>query len=266
MHFDELLKIARQRFQEEGEMSIPSSWGQGRTVFGGVSAALLYTAMQSKLNTERELRTLNTNFVGPLLVDVPFHFQVEVLREGKSVSQLSARLIQNDQVVVFQQACFGFERDSKIRVENSNNHIMPSPDELPRFPDVAKGAPNYTAHIDLALARGHLPFTASKDSHSYGWMRFKQAPSVITDAHLICLVDAWPPGVLQMMSQPAPASTMMWNLEFIHPHEPVGVEDWFAYQSHTRQAAQGYAHAEANVWNNVGQLVAISRQSIAIFD
>ncbi|MCL9775243.1 acyl-CoA thioesterase [Vibrio methylphosphonaticus] len=266
MHFDKLIEQATQCALNDGSMTIPSSWGQGRTVFGGVSAAILYAAMRSKLKIDRALRSLNTNFVGPLLVDAPFHFQFEVLREGKSVSQICARLIQNDQVVVFQQACFGSDRDSQIRVKNSDNHIMPDPNELPLFPDVAKGAPNYTAHIDLALARGHLPFTSSKDSHSYGWMRFKQAPQEITDAHLICLVDAWPPGVLQMMELPAPASTMMWNLEFIHPHEPVGVEDWFAYQSHTRQAAQGYAHAEANVWNNVGQLVAISRQSIAIFD
>jgi acyl-CoA thioesterase len=59
---------------------------------------------------------------------------------------------------------------------------------------------------------------------------------------------------------------MMWNLEFIHPHRSVLPEDWFAYQSHTRQAAEGYAHAQANMWNNRGDLVAVSRQSIAIFD
>lgn len=266
MHFDDLIEKAKQCSETGEHMAIPASWGQGRTVFGGLSSALLYTVMRSHASDERVLRSLNTNFVGPLLVDVPFIFEVEILREGKSVSQLSARIIQNGQVAVFQQGCFGADRDSNINVKNNDNHIMPLPDELPRFSDVAQGAPNYTSHIDLALARGHLPFSSSKDSHTWGWMRFKQAPKQITDAHLICLVDAWPPGVLQMMSTPSPASSMMWNLEFIHPHQPVSPEDWFAYQSHTRQAAEGYAHAQANIWNNKGQLVAVSRQSIAIFD
>lgn len=266
MHFDELITKAELCAQTGEHMCIPASWGQGRTVFGGLSAALLYTVMQSYVSGERVLRSLNTNFVGPLVVDVPFTFEVEVLREGKSVSQLSARIVQNNTVAVFQQGCFGADRESDIVVKNNDNHIMPLPNDLPRFPTVEQGAPNYTSHIDLALARGHLPFSASKDSHTWGWMRFKVPPQEVTDTHLICLVDAWPPGVLQMMSTPAPASTMMWNLEFIHPHRPVQAEDWFAYQSHTRQAADGYAHAQANIWNNRGDLVAVSRQSIAIFD
>ncbi len=193
MHFDELIAKAKLCAKTGEHMSIPASWGQGRTVFGGLSASLLYTVMQSHLIGERVLRSLNTNFVGPLLVDVPFTFEVEVLREGKSVSQLSARLVQNGQVAVFQQGCFGADRESKIVVNNNDNHIMPVPDDLPRFPSIEQGAPNYTSHIDLALARGHLPFTASKDSHTWGWMRFKVSPESISDAHLICLVDAWLP-------------------------------------------------------------------------
>ncbi len=106
MHFDELLEKAKQCAQTGEHMAIPSSWGQGRTVFGGLSASLLYTVMQSKVNGERVLRSLNTNFVGPLLVDVPFTFEVEVLREGKSVSQMSARLIQNGSGCCFSARMF----------------------------------------------------------------------------------------------------------------------------------------------------------------
>jgi hypothetical protein len=32
-------------------------------------------------------------------------------------------------------------------------------------------------------------------------------------------IDIWPPTVLQMLSWPAMANTMGWNLEFIHPHQ-----------------------------------------------
>lgn len=97
-------------------------------------------------------------------------------------------------------------------------------------------------------------------------MRFSEAPAEVTDAHLIALIDAWPPTILQMLRWPAPASTMSWNLEFIHPHGPVAGDDWFAYQADTRQAADGYCHSEANIWDTRGELIAISRQIIAVFD
>ncbi|MCJ2375507.1 thioesterase family protein [Vibrio sp. ZSDZ34] len=266
MHFDQLLYQAQAFADNDIAMIIPENWGQGRTVFGGVSAALLYAAMQTRVEKGRALRSLTTNFVGPLLVNTPFTFEVEMLREGKSASQITGRIIQNGQVAVIQQGCFGGDRTSNIEVENQERHSMPAPEGLEKLPDIGAGAPHFTQNFDYAIAQGGMPYSGSDDSRCYGWMRFKHAPEAITDAHLISLIDCWPPGVLQMMKVPSPASTMMWNLEFIHPHQPVVPDDWFAYQANTRQAAQGYAHAEANIWDATGELVAISRQSIAVFD
>ncbi len=266
MHIDNLLGQARQFSHSPTTMSFPESWAQGRTAFGGLSAALLYSAMQSKVAQGRALRSLTTNFVGPLLADDPFTFEVELLREGKSASQVTGRIIQNSQVVVIQQGCFGNERISDIKVSNSDKHQMPTSDQLPKLPFIPDITPNFLQNFDLAVAGGELPYSNGALSHIDGWMRFKHAPSELTDAHLICLIDTWPPCVLQMMKKPAPVSTMMWNLEFIHPHRPIAPEEWFAYQSNTRQAAGGYAHTEANIWDCTGELVAISRQSIAVFD
>ncbi len=96
-------------------------------------------------------------------------------------------------------------------------------------------------------------------------MRFKEQPSHFYDAHLIALIDIWPPTVLQLLHQPAMASTMSWNLEFIHPHQKISGHDWFAYQAQTRHAADGYVHTEANIWDKHGTLVAICRQVVAVF-
>jgi len=266
MHIDTLLSQAQQIAAESLPMTLSPDWAQGRTAFGGVSAALLYTAMQSKVLPGRALRSLTTNFVGPLVADTPFRFEVELLREGKSASQVVARSLQNDQVVVIQQGCFGGERGSALVVENHDSHAMPAAEQCELFPMVNGVTPSFIQHMDLALVAGQLPYTGSSDSHTHGWMRFKQPPKQISDAHLICLIDAWPPAVIQMMKRPSPASTMSWNLEFIHPHQPVAPDDWFAYQAHTRQSAAGYAHTEANIWDAAGELVAISRQSVAVFE
>ncbi|GAA5216953.1 thioesterase family protein [Corallincola platygyrae] len=265
MHIDELLEAAVLTADSQTTMTLPEDWTQGRTVFGGLSAALLYVVIKNQVAAERPLRSLSTNFVGPLLTDTSFSFEVELLREGKSASQLSARIVQQGQVAVIQQACFGAERGSDITVKQTDDHQLSSPkieQQLPFIPDVT---PKFIQHIDLAIVDGAMPYTGALQSSLDGWMRFRNPPNRITDAHLICLIDAWPPAVLQMMKQLAPASTMAWNLEFIHPHQPIAPDDWFAYKAYTRQAANGYAHLEANIWDSAGELVAISRQCVTVF-
>ncbi|WP_346433339.1 hypothetical protein [Paraglaciecola aquimarina] len=68
-----------------------------------------------------------------------------------------------------------------------------------------------------------------------------------------------------MFRLPKMSSTMNWSLEFIYPHNPMKNDDWCGYQAITRQASDGYAHTEANVWDSAGNLIAISRQVVTVF-
>ncbi|AWL12078.1 Acyl-CoA hydrolase [Saliniradius amylolyticus] len=264
MHIDELL--AQVNDDQDLSVTVPKSWAQGRTVFGGLSAGLLYQAMKQRVAKDRVLRSLTTNFVGPLLTEQPFTIEVEVLREGKNASQATARAIQDGKVSVVSQACFGVARDSKVKVENQTTHQMEKPRKANFLPQIPKVTPKFFQHMQLAIEEGGIPFTGKKNANYRGWMRFKKPPREVTDAHLIALADAWPPAILQKLRWPAPASTMSWNLDFIHPHSPVDPKEWFAYQVETRQAGDGYAHSEANIWDDKGELVALSRQIIAVFD
>ena len=73
MDFDSLIAIARTQHQQpEMLISVPKDWSQGRTVFGGLSAAMLYSAAREYIEEDRPLRSMTTNFVGPLLFDTPF--------------------------------------------------------------------------------------------------------------------------------------------------------------------------------------------------
>lgn len=269
MNFDQLLESATAHALnplENPSVTIPKDWGQGRTCFGGLSAALLYIAIKQQVDEDRFMRSFNCNFVGPLLTDTPFTIEIEVLRQGKNASQVLAKAIQHEKVCVLCQVSFGVSRTSKISVPNTDTHDMALPKKPKFMPQIPKVTPKFLRHFELAINDGSLPFTASKKSHIHGWMRFKERPEITTDAHLICMIDAWPPTVLQMLRWPAPASTMCWNLEFIHPHSEFGIDDWFAYQVHTRQAEDGYGRTEGNIWDQAGELIAISRQTVAIFD
>ncbi|MCF5105023.1 thioesterase family protein, partial [Pseudomonas proteolytica] len=90
MRFSDLLDAAR---NNPLDVSIPAQWAQGRATFGGLVAALQYEALRAQVPADRPLRSLAVTFVGPVAPDVSASYQVEVLREGKAVSQLLGRVV-----------------------------------------------------------------------------------------------------------------------------------------------------------------------------
>ena len=244
---------------------VPDSWSQGRTVFGGISAGLLYQAIVNQSETPLVLRSLSAHFLRPLQVDTPFAIQVDILRQGKNTAIIEARALQAGAVCASITACFGVARATKVVVKAEDQHGMRPPKRGHMMMKIPGVGPAFLRHVDLDIVTGGLPFLGKKSATYAGYMRFKKAPAVVTDAHIIALIDCWPPTVLQMFKGPAPASTLSWNLEFIHPHRPIAPADWLAYHATTRQSDEGYAHTEANIWDAEGKLVAISRQVVAVF-
>lgn len=267
MKIDALIELASKHSQQPSSpFIIPKDWSQGRTVFGGISAAMLYRAAREYVTADRLIRSITTNFVGPLIYDEAFTIQVEVLREGKNVSQVLARAVQDDKNCVIAQCCFGKPRESRISVKNTDTHDLELPTKAQFIPNIPKVTPKFLQHFDLSISSGGLPFTGRKSSHYDGWMRCNDAEKQISEAHVIAMIDAWPPTLIQQLRWPAPASTVSWNLEFIYPHSKLMPNDWFAYKNHTRQAADGYGHAEATIWDMHGKAIALSRQTVAVFD
>lgn len=267
MHIDDYLEQAlKHKNEPDLSFKIDKKWAQGRTVYGGLSASMLFAAARAYVAPERVLRSMTTNFVGPLLAESPFLISVEVVRAGKNVSQIQARALQDGKNCVVCQFCFGEDRDSKIVVENNEYHGLIEPKKGNFIPQIPKVTPKFLQHFDLAIEQGGIPFTGKKTSEYYGWMRYKKPPQAISDAHIVGIIDTWPPTLLQMLRWPAPASTVSWNLEFIHPHRTILPTDWFAYKCNTRQAAGGYGHTEATIWDSHGEVIALSRQTVAVFD
>ena len=113
MRFSDLLDAVR---SQPLELSIPAEWAQGRASFGGLVAALQYEAMRAKVPADRPVRSLAITFVGPVEPEVPVSFEVDVLREGKAVSQVLGRAMQKGQVVTLIQGSFGASRPSEVAV------------------------------------------------------------------------------------------------------------------------------------------------------
>ncbi len=119
MTFNQLLDAVR---ANPDSVSIPPSWAQGRAAFGGLMAAMVYETMRLKISDNRPVRSLAISFVAPAAADVPIRFEVEVLREGKAVSTLLGRAVQDGQVVTLVQGNFGAGRPSVVEVAGVAGH------------------------------------------------------------------------------------------------------------------------------------------------
>jgi acyl-CoA thioesterase len=100
---------------ESPQIHVPDDWMQGRTVYGGLVAALALQSMRAHVPLERKVRTLFVSFIGPLDAK-PFYIQTGQLRSGKSVTTVESRVLQNDAICCTALGSFGADRDSRIRI------------------------------------------------------------------------------------------------------------------------------------------------------
>jgi acyl-CoA thioesterase len=254
--------------EKQDHIVIPEGWGQGRALYGGLVGALLVKKAQQLLGEQHKvLRSAFINFVGPVSVGEA-QLQAEVLREGKSVTGIQVRLVQNQQVQSVLVASFGSPRESMIQVpSNVTAPSFATPEQGTPFSYLSGISPEFIQHYDAVWSEGAFPFSASEQPDFGGWMRFKAAQQIsqLELPHLFALVDMWPPAVLSMYNRIAPASSLTWTLDLIQWPSDVSGQDWWQYQVKTDYAADGYAHTQAHIWDKQGQLVAISRQTVTTF-
>jgi acyl-CoA thioesterase len=264
MTFYQLIQAVRANPQQ---MQVPATWGQGRAGFGGLAVALVFEAMRAKVPQDRPVRSLAVTFVGPLAVDVPVSFEAEVLREGKAVSQILGRAVQNGRVVTLVQGSFGAARTSSIDVPALAAPPMKAVTECQELPYIAKVTPEFTRYLAMRWAVGGMPFSNNKSREMGGWVRLREHDPLeeLTATHLLALVDAWPPAVLPHLSAPAAGSSLTWTIEFMQPLPVLTTADWCMYHAEVEHARDGYGHIAAGLWSPNGELLALSRQTVTVF-
>lgn len=245
-------------------IDIPAGWTQGRANYGGLVAALLYARMAGVLDTPRVLRSATVSFVGPVATG-PATVTARVLREGKSVVQVEAHLLQDGEVQAAMLASFGAPRESALAVGASPAPAFPRPDDLPALPYLPGITPEFTQHFDFRWGHGSFPFSGADLPEMGGWMRLKDARTEFDYADLFLLIDAWPPAVLPMVKGVAPGSSLCWTLEPIQVPPGKTAGHWWQYLAQTDYFHDGYGHCNARVWDDEGRLVAISRQTVVVF-
>ena len=259
MNFSEALRSTRGKLDTQ----VPEGWMQGRAAFGGLMAALVYQAIEEQADSA-PLRSLTISFVAPASQGALAR-SADILRRGSSVTQIEGRATQDGQVVTAALASFGRPRNSSIDVALPAAPEFNAPDDCQAFPDIEGLTPEFARHFDYRIALGALPYSGISETRFGGWVRFRDCDDAVTVGHLLALIDAWPPAVLQMLSELAPASSLTWTLELMEPLSQCRAGDWWKYLAEIEQAGDGYAVIQAKIWDAEGKPVALSRQTVTVF-
>ncbi|KZY64581.1 hypothetical protein A3737_36650, partial [Oleiphilus sp. HI0065] len=253
MQFDGFLnKVAR----EPSTVRLDGAWMQGRAGFGGLVAALVYESMRKQLSQPAPVRCLQISFVGPV-DDSELELTSEILREGKNVSQVLGRGLQNGQTKVIVQGSFGAGRESAIDLAPERLSLNGSVNDTTKLPYIEGAIPEFTRNFDYRYLTP-FPFMGSDKPYLEGYVRFAESPKVMTEAHLLGLVDAWPPTPLPMMKSLCMASSLSWTIEFIQPQPSLRPDEYTQYRAEIIESSGGYAYAKALISNEAGELLAIS--------
>lgn len=241
-------------------VNIPNNWMQGRTTYGGLSAALcLQTALLDNPDLP-PIRSAQINFIGPAGGKVMM--QSKILRQGKSVCYMEVLMFGEKGLATHAVFCFGSARESKL------NEIYTSKPEVPNhkgltgfFPSAI--APTFTQHFETKLAQGDPPVSGSSETEFYLWCRHndKAANNMVA---LLGIADMPPPAVLPKFKEFAPLSSMTWMLNFL-VEKPKTQDGWWLLRSAAEHAIDGYSSQDMQVWNSDRELIISGRQNVAVF-
>ncbi|HSO19566.1 MAG TPA: thioesterase family protein, partial [Desulfosarcina sp.] len=219
---------------------LPQDWMQGRAGFGGLLGALALKSMRAHVPRARRVRSLLISFVAPVGPG-DFAIHTGVLRSGKSVTHMEAKLVQRDQVCCVALGGFGGDRQSVIAIEPADRPQMADPKQAMALPYIDGLTPVFTRHFHYRWALGELPFSGKGDREIGGWIQFREQTDCLTEEWLVALADAWPVPVLAMLTAPAAASTLTWQMGFVHLDRRTCTEnDWWGFHSTADSAENGY--------------------------
>jgi len=245
---------------EECHVHIPPDWQQGRTTYGGLTAALCVEAAHRTVPHLPPLRSAQFTFAGPAGGDV--RMGTTILRRGKSTVFVSVDLTGSHGLATHATLSFAAERSS-----NLNYRHLPMPQVIP--PESCNDffsthGPTFSQHFDYLNEGGASPMSSSKTPEYLIWLRHRDANASTGAAALVALADAPPPAAMAMFEASAPISTMTWSLDLFAAEE-AGSAPWRLIRSTAELTGHGYSSQAMTMWTASGEPLLVARQNIAVF-
>ncbi len=235
--------------------TIPETWLQGRTAYGGLSAAFALHAALGLADDLPPLRSAQVSFIGPLAGEVTV--EPLLLRRGRN-----AAFIQAD---VRSDAGLGLRATFVFMAQIASTIAR----------DAASRAPVPIPPADAALYvgpdtffTGNFEFYDVKEglgpAEWLRWARLRQRNGLHPMVEMMAIGDALPPAAFKLLSEPRPLSSLTWILNLTTP-APRTDDGWWLLRANSDHARDGYSSQSMRIWNAAGDPVGEGMQGVAIF-
>lgn len=257
--FAELLAGA-EPFDDGLRLAVPETWHQGRTAYGGFSAALTHAAALRLADDLPPLRSAQFSMIAPVYGEVDC--RARLVRRGKNATWVTAEVSREGETGFLASFVFMGPVESYLHL---NERI--SPDGLIPL-DKAKSfafrehSPAFLRHnFEVRFA---LPQSGEKRAELCWWLRLRARDGLDPATELMLIADALPPGVMPLLHPGTPISTMQWQANLLTP-APRTRDGWWLLRSAGDYAERGCSSQRMGLWNADGEPVLAGMQSVALF-
>ncbi len=233
--------------------TIGEHWLQGRTAYGGLSAAIALAATKAEFPDLPPLRSAQIAFVGPLAGTV--QAKPQLLRRGKNSAFIGCDVTGADGTGLRALFLFMAGRQSSISHED-----LPMPDMMEpesNMMDPAKLPQGFLTNFDMSL-------WDRLEAGYRRWARLKDREGLDAEVEFIAIADALPPAAMALSPTWGPISTTTWQLNLVTDH-PETTDGWWLLDAATHYAREGASSQSMTIWNRNGSPMATATQSVALF-
>tara|TARA_B100000678_G_scaffold263452_1_gene246282 strand:+ start:3608 stop:4387 length:780 start_codon:yes stop_codon:yes gene_type:complete len=235
-------------------------WLQGRTLYGGASALVAYTAAIRAFPGLPPLRSAQLAFVAPVGAEVTP--QAQIIRQGRNVTQVRVDLLVDGSPALASFWLFGAAREANGVYRASPVVPAPIPVDEAEPMMVGKG-PAFVQH-QLEIRRA-APAGGEGDAPTMRrWVRLRNDDGLDPVSRTILLGDVNPPSAIRVMERQGPVSSMNWAINIVDP-EAQTTDGWWLVETASDHADAGYSSERLRLWNAEGRLVSTGQQAVAVF-
>jgi acyl-CoA thioesterase len=230
---------------------IGEHWLQGRTAYGGASAAIALAAAKAAFDDLPPLRSAQIAFIGPLGGAV--QATPQLLRRGKNSAFLAVDVTGEGGIGLRALFLFMSPRDSAIAHDDLPMPAIPLPEaEM----DPARVPQGFLQNFHI------MPWQRGKGS-LHAWRQLRERDGLDPEIELVAIADALPPAAMSLIDGWGPISTTTWQLNIVDAAP--SADGWFLLESVADQAADGASAQYMAIWARDGRAVATATQSVALF-
>ena len=227
---------------------------------GGYVAALMLRALEDFVgDPERTPRSLTVHYTSPP-AEGPAEVETSMLREGRSLSAVTARLTQGGKLRAFAVAAISKARSGPAFSDLRMPECPPAGDLAP----LERMIPIHDRY-DIRPLPGSGRGANADHAMTAGWLKLKR-PGRPVDAQLLAAyADALPPPVFALKEELGVFGAMPTVDLTVHFRNPqlwasVGPEDHCLAVFRSRLSEGGFVEEDGEIWSPDGQLLAHSRQ------